>query len=598
MKSLMHFMQLVLANCGDWCSVSTIRDWKTISDRIEHEGLSFTTIAMASFGKDFLKALEQKEIDHSMFRGFPFHAGTPRFLGGFLDLVFDRCTGKLLTYPSVDAIRSVLQICLLTEKIEIDCSKERIDLAFQKYVSVDREVELHSKTISQDYLDEFSRVATLVFGNVFHKVQQQVARYEIIPRHGSGATADGLRGNAKYYQQEYTWRLEDIFPAMETMVPNDRYYEITDQLTYLEPGEERPTKVVPVPKNQKTPRLIAEEPTVMQYLQQGLFLAFSEAIEEDYFSRSLISWKSQEPNQLLAFKGSKYGTLATLDLSEASDRVSYQLAAALFKNYPLLWRAVDATRSVEAGVPGHGQIPLAKFASMGSALCFPVESFVFMTAVLMGISKGLNLPITNKLIKRLVGKVRTYGDDIIVPTRLTRPVIDSLESFGFVVNSHKSFWNGKFRESCGKWYYDGEEVTPIRLRSMPPTSLENVREIESLVSFRNQMFLSGYWGLMNQLDDMIGMLIPFPAVESTSPALGKLSSLGHETHGWDDKLQRPFVKGVVVKNNIPRNSVDGIPALMKVFLKRGEFPFADENHLERSGRPSSVYIKRKRIVPF
>jgi hypothetical protein len=271
----------------------------------------------------------------------------------------------------VDAIRSVLQICLLTEKIEIDCSKERIDLAFQKYVSVDREVELHSKTISQDYLDEFSRVATIVFGNVFHKVQLKVARHEITPRHGSGATSDGLRGNAKFYQQEYTWRLEDIFPAMETMVPNDRHFSMADQLTYLEPGEERPTKVVPVPKNQKTPRLIAEEPTVMQYLQQGLFLAFSEAIEEDYISRSLISWRSQEPNQLLAFKGSKNGSLATLDLSEASDRVSYQLAAALFKNYPLLWRAVDATRSVEAGVPGFGQIPLAKFASMGSALCFP-----------------------------------------------------------------------------------------------------------------------------------------------------------------------------------------------------------------------------------
>lgn len=377
---------------------------------------------------------------------------------------------------------------------------------------------------------------------------------------------------------------------MDFLLPNSRFYKDLDHVRFLEPGEERPVKVTPVPKTMKTPRLIAIEPTAMQYVQQGVLEAIEESIEKDYLSKMLISWKDQTPNQRMALQGSRDGSLATLDLSEASDRVSNSLVLALCKNFPDLSRLVQASRSTHADVPDNGIIPLVKFASMGSALCFPFESFVFMTLVLLGIEKCLDHQLTYSDIKRLIGKVRVYGDDIIVPVEYAVSVAETLTDYGFKVNAGKSFWTGKFRESCGKWYYDGVDVTPVYLRRVLPSTRRDVPELVSLVSFRNQLYEHGLWQTVRQLDPVIERLIPFPAVLSTSPGLGKMSYLGYQTQRTHPNLQVPLVKAAVLRMKYQDIGLDGHHALLKFFLKRGLEPFADRKHLERSGRPVSVDI--------
>lgn len=258
-----------------------------------------------------------------------------------------------------------------------------------------------------------------------------------------------------------------------------------------------------------------------------------------------------------------------------------------------------ATRSSKAEVPGHGVITLTKFASMGSALCFPIEAMVFLTAVYVGIEQELNRHITRKDVLSLAGSVRVYGDDIIVPAEYVRSVIRVLESLGFKVNNDKSFWNGKFRESCGGDYYAGEDVTPVRVRRLFPLSRDDVNEVESLVALRNHMYFRGLWRVARHLDQMIeGVLPHFPIVEPTSSALGRHSFLPYQAERLCDRMHRPLVRAYVTRSRTPVSNVSGTGALLKYFLKRGDEPFADRDHLERQGRPEAVSIKPRWTTPY
>jgi len=293
----------------------------------------------------------------------------------------------------------------------------------------------------------------------------------------------------------------------------------------------------------------------------------------------------------MARDGSLSGALATLDLSEASDRVSNQLVRELTRYWPHLTDAVQATRSRRADVPGYGVQRLAKFASMGSALCFPMEAMVFLTIILRAISKELNTPVTREFIKGLEGRVRVYGDDIIVPVEYVQSVVHELQAFGLVVNMNKSFWTGRFRESCGKEYYGGSDVSIVRCRRMLPSQRRDVLEMVSLCSLRNQLYWAGLWRTCAYIDEKIREFIPFPIVEATSPGMGRHSVLSPQGEKECSDLQKPLVKAAVVSGQAPLNSLEGPGALLKYFLKRGEQPFADGNHLERSGRPQADYIK-------
>jgi hypothetical protein len=331
----------------------------------------------------------------------------------------------------------------------------------------------------------------------------------------------------------------------------------------------------------------------MQYAQQALMENFVEALETDKTVSGMIGFTDQGPNQVMARVGSETGRLATIDLSEASDRVSNQHVRQMLAYFPHLSEAVDACRSRKADVPGYGVIRLAKFASMGSALCFPMEAMVFLTVVMMGLQRKHNRRFTRKDIKSFASSVRVYGDDIIVPADCMESVILSLEEFSLKVNVDKSFGVGKFRESCGKEYYDGRDVSITRVRSVFPSSRTDVTEVIALVSLRNRLYEAGLWASARWLDLGIEPLLGgrYPNVSADSPVLGRISFLGYETQRLDPNTHTPQVKGYVVNSRPRLSKVSGEGALLKWFLKRGDEPFADRDHLVRSGRPDAVCIK-------
>lgn len=585
---------------GTLCHVSTSRDYNTVATRFEHEGLSFLTITLTDFGKDLEKGLARGGVSHDLFHAFAFRGGLPRFLGGFLDKVFDRSTGRLRDTPCGDSIYAMRQLTLMFGKIALPCSNARNERALKRYVACEQEVREGDRMLAASSFEEFGRLSLLLFGDVFAAADKAVYEGTLVPRHGPGSTADGLRGNAKFDQTEWTHRLERHFPYGEYALPNWRFNYRLEDTDFLEPGRERPVKVILVPKTLKTPRIIAVEPTCMQYAQQALMERLVGDLETDKTVAGMIGFTDQVPNQHMACVGSRGGGLATIDLSEASDRVSNQHVRQMLRHFPHLMGAVDACRSRKADVPGHGVIRLAKFASMGSALCFPFEAMVFLTVVMMGLQRKHKRQFTRRDIRSFAGSVRIYGDDIIIPEDCMQAVILSLEEFSLRVNQDKSFGTGKFRESCGREYYDGRDVSITRVRSVFPTSRRDVTEVIASVSLRNRLYEAGLWASARWMDSWIDALLGgrYPYVSPTSPVLGRVSFLGYDSQRMSPRTQSPQVKGFVVHSKPRPSKVSGEGALLKWFLKRGDEPFADRDHLVRSGRPDAVLTKLRWAQPF
>lgn len=629
MKSLMLLWREVAEEYGGLCSVSTTRDFKTVTSRVEDEGPSFLTITLPRFCDDLQKGLADGKVTRNLFQGFSWQAGLPRFLGGFLELIFDRASGCLVADPNIDAIQAVRQLTLLFGKVLVAPTVRRERAAIEGFVDCEQEVKKADAVRSESQMATFLRMSTLLWGRVLSRVDYDLFREHegpgiynpewpyIIPKHGPGATADRKVGNSKFDFEEWSQRLEAVFPFGEYAIPSWRYHNRLDRVDFLEPGAERPVRVITVPKTLKAPRIIAVEPSYMQFMQQGVKDVLVREIQSDPSMGRIVGFDDQFRNNELARKGSSDGSLATLDLSEASDRVSNQLVRHLLSSWPHVFEAVDATRSRRADVPGHGVIRLAKFASMGSALTFPVEAMVFATCVFIGIEQGLGRPLKRSDVKSFRKRVRVYGDDIIVPVEFAPDVADVLDSFGFKVNLRKSFWTGLFRESCGKEYYAGHDVSVVRVRNVVvygdgswdlPQSRQFVRETESTVALRNRFYLHGLWRTASWLDGRIAPLLGgfYPTVQVTqggvwephsarSPVWGRWSVLPviastMEPQATDSKTQTLVVRGWVSKYRIPRSEVSGIGALLKVLAPRREI-FEDVYHLERAGRPDAVRTK-------
>nr|QDH89416.1 MAG: RNA-dependent RNA polymerase [Leviviridae sp.] len=594
---------MVAVELATRCHTCASHDIKTVAARTEHEGFSFLTIALPGFGKGLEKALDLGQAAPMLFPGFHTSrkACLPDFLGGFTERVFDRYSGVLLDNPDADAILAVRQLTLMFGKILLPCSDARTQAAFDGYIECENEVRSSDSRRSASDSADFKRIATLLFGRLFADLDQKVFdRLDVVPKHGPGSTADRRRGNAKYKQRDWPMRLQEIFPWEEFLAPSASFWEsMADDVNLIEPGAEIPVKVISVPKTMKTPRIIAMEPTAMMYVQQALNAVILAGIQENYLLRNMLDTRDQTPNQRLAREGSLTGALATLDLSEASDRVSNQLVRTMLEDYPHLHWAVDASRSRKADVPGHGVIRLAKFASMGSALCFPFEAMVFLTLIFLGIERESSTLLTRRKLERYVGKVRVYGDDIICPVDSVDSVVSVLTLFGAKVNTGKSFWTGRFRESCGKEYYAGEDISIVRVRREFPTSPKDAARVMSIISLRNQFYKTGLWATVKWLDEEIRKVIRyFPDISESSRVHGRLTFLGYQAEKMHPTLHAPMVRGYVEVSKSPENSLGGQDALLKFFLERGEQPLFNEDHLERSGRPVAVDIKPRWAQPF
>jgi hypothetical protein len=603
MKSPMLLWEAVVIEYGWLLGVDTTMDLKKAHARFEAEGLSFLTITLPVFRKSFDKSLDLGKFDATLSKFFHFRGCLPAFLGGFTSSVFEMETGRLLDAPSVDAIQAIRQITGLYGSLFEVSSPERVKRALRKYVETDVSVANHE--IPKDLMVKFRHALNTLFGVILGRLDLAVYQGTVVPRHSGGATAERLKGNAKWTFPEWTERLEEVFPYLDHTCPNQRLAIerlLPDgcglKVKMRSVDEELPVRVIPVPKTQEKPRIIAIEPSYMQYMQQGLARFLMTELDRSYLS-NVIRLRYREHNQELAKQGSIDRLTATLDLKDASDRLSWVLVKEGFASYPWLVRAMDATRSRTAQVDGLGVINLAKFASMGSGLTFPLQTIVFATIAIMGVAEARNTSVGSAL-RRNYKWLRVFGDDMIVPTDTLPAVIRNLEAFGFVINQAKTNGSGNFRESCGGEYYRGDDVSYVKVRAPWPETKKDAHAVVSAVSLRNRFFRAGLWRTAAFLDTQLaGLLTWYPDVPEDSPILGRETFLSPQGDGWSMALQTDTYKGYYAVDRIPRNAIDGVDALMRWFVEAGPSEeagysgraFKSKADYERSGRPERVALK-------
>jgi hypothetical protein len=246
----------------------------------------------------------------------------------------------------------------------------------------------------------------------------------------------------KLYDSIPTSVLEGFYPLwMTTFKPSWKEFQ-------FEPGN----KVITVAKDATANRVIAVEPGFNIWFQLGIGTYMRKRL-----LRFGVDLRYQSKNQQLALLGSKTGKVATVDFSSASDSISEWVVEELF---PSDWLTLmNACRSHFGSLHGEST-RWEKFSSMGNGFTFEVESLIFY-AIAIACVEYLQIPLS----KESGYFVNVYGDDVVVPTNCVDLFSEMCLFYGFTVNKRKTHYESSFRESCGKHYYSGIEVTPIYLKS-------------------------------------------------------------------------------------------------------------------------------------
>jgi len=593
-KSLNILIEALMRDAERWCRADLSRDVIEVARRDDQEGYGFYTHALTAYHKTFISGLRDGSIASATWPGFRVRRGFPLFLGGLLRQIFAP-DGTVLSDASTDAIYFVRQITAVASKVFQVCEDRYTQESLRAYETCEN--DLREAWYDPRLLRDLRLVATRLFGEKLARIERVCSGADFIPRHGPGATADRLVGNEKYDLREWPSELGECFTPGDVLSAS--YTRLERRLSMViesEPGQGRPVRVTPVPKSATKARIIAIEPSATQYCQQAVLRLFAQEFSGQ--ESVVVSLDDQSRNRRLAKRGSEDGSLVTIDLSEASDRVSTDVVNAVFGDYPHLRGALFCTRTASAELPDGHVIRLRKFASMGSATCFPVESIVFATIAATAILGARYRDRARTHSGYWRNHLSVFGDDIIAPRRYAREVLDVLCRCGARPNSQKTFLSGGMRESCGGDYWRGEDITPVYVRQPLPGSRTDVRSVVSTVALRNLLYWRGCWAAANVLDELLRGIIPWNIVESTSPGLGRESVLPYRVHRHHPDYQSPLVRAAVVRAPSPRSTLSGDGALLKCLLPGRDEPFQDSRHLTHSGRPQSVYIKTGWVAPF
>lgn len=203
-----------------------------------------------------------------------------------------------------------------------------------------------------------------------------------------------------------------------------------------------------VPKTSEIDRVACKEPDLNMYCQKAV---------GDVIRRRLrlngVDLNDQRINQALAKEGSITGDLATIDLSSASDSVTTQVVIEMLPfEWAQLLMDLRSPVTVIDGVSHQNEM----ISSMGNAFTFELESLLFWTLTRC-VAWFTGTP----------GRISVYGDDIICPSGIYEELRIAFEYFGFTINPEKSFASGPFRESCGKHWFKGQDVTPFYVKQTP-----------------------------------------------------------------------------------------------------------------------------------
>ncbi len=212
------------------------------------------------------------------------------------------------------------------------------------------------------------------------------------------------------------------------------------------------SRISTVPKDKDRNRTICVEPTLNMFYQLGA----KDLLESVLLRRYGINLSTQpDLNKDLARLGSIDQSLATIDLKDASDMISYKLVETLLPKE--VFNVLKTLRSPYTQIDSQ-YVKLGMFSTMGNGFTFPLMTLLF-ASMLRVLYCNLQLPFN----KSTFG---VFGDDIICLREAYEGVVDRISKSGFIVNQDKSFNTGFFRESCGGDFYHGHNVRGIYIKEL------------------------------------------------------------------------------------------------------------------------------------
>lgn len=468
------------------CDSCTHADDKAyVKERVRREGIQFLTVTLPTLGKAVERGFE---TSFACPPGFKRRGGTvlPQFMFRALSKLFDPETGLWLGEANAtplpywclyyselsNVVGWVRQLTLMFYKMKLPYEPSQTDAVKTAFIKT--EAEIQSLCWSYKWAKRIKELILMraVIGELFKSYREEDEN----PCHGSGASANGRSSWQRYKPEVFVERLHEVFPYQEWAMLSDKVMSPTSSLYEMGASCEPQAKVCYVPKDSRGPRLISEEPEVFMYIQQGLMRAMYRMMERHPYARMSLSCLDQERNRYAAALGSDVYDYATLDMKDASDRVSCELVRQLFP--PDMVRKLMACRSLSTVFPDGTEVPLGKFAPMGSACCFPVEAIVFWAAALVAVhgSAAVHIvrqrPGANRGMFDCTGRpeITVYGDDIVVPGQSVDCLVSLLEDLGLKTNLQKSFRKGPFRESCGYDAFLSRDVSIVRCNHLPVIS--------------------------------------------------------------------------------------------------------------------------------
>ena len=203
-----------------------------------------------------------------------------------------------------------------------------------------------------------------------------------------------------------------------------------------------------VPKDCRSDRPICIEPTGNMLLQKSLGYEIRKRLR----LYGLDLDKRQDLHRWVLLEQGFADRSATIDLSSASDTISYEVVRDLLP--PDWFGLLAACRSSKTQLPDGSWIRNEKFSSMGNGFTFELESLIFYAILLA----------CRDVYGARDDFVSVFGDDIIAPLVWSNDLLRVLTDFGFMPNIDKTCVDGQFRESCGIDVFHGFNVRPVYVK--------------------------------------------------------------------------------------------------------------------------------------
>jgi len=390
-------------------------------------------------------------------------------------------------------------------------------------------------------------------------------------RHGPGAVAERLKNWEKSEFPNWPHKLQQFFPYEQCgkTISADLERPLNHEVA---------SRLIAVPKTTKGPRLIAAESTAHQWCQQLILRFLFEQCRKN-FGSSFIDFKDQSKSGDLVLRASLDQSLATIDLSDASDRLSCWTVERIFrKNYSLI-KALHAARTRYlrddiSDVPSF--LKLKKFASQGTATTFPVMSIVMLCiALASSLQPGEEWATPSqgwRILRKYRNQVRVFGDDIIIPSHGYERLVCLMDLLQLKVNMAKSYVHGRFRESCGSDGFAGYNVTPVKPKTLVA---DRPASCQSVVDTSNNLFEKGFWHASTFCFDLLPARLRrgIRIVGRNDVGFRGLTSFtgsdeSHLERRWNSRLHRNEVRVWSLLLQTFKRPRDGYPAFLDFIARK------------------------------